>query len=54
VSLKKVMDPVWQREFPDKKEIVDDSLHVGEHGRSLLKGEACTEPPSKARAAATR
>ena len=39
VSLKKVMDPVWRREFPDKPETVDDSLHVGEHGRKLLNGD---------------
>jgi hypothetical protein len=38
VNLKKVMDPVWQEEFPDTPETVDDSRHVGEHGRSLLNG----------------
>ena len=38
VNLKKVMDPVWREEFPDTPETVDDSQHVGEHGRSLLKG----------------
>jgi len=31
---------VWQEEFPDTPETVDDSQHVGEHGRSLLK-EGC-------------
>jgi MoaA/NifB/PqqE/SkfB family radical SAM enzyme len=38
VSLKRVMDPVWQQEFPNAPETADDSVHVGEHGRSLLKG----------------
>jgi hypothetical protein len=54
VSLKKVMDPVWQREFPDVRETVDDALHVGEHGRRLLQQEASAEPHREARAAATR
>ncbi len=40
VELKRVMDPVWQREFPDQPETADDSLHVGEHGRRLLHPEA--------------
>lgn len=39
ISLKTVMDPVWQREFPNAPETTDDSLHVGEHGRSLLARE---------------
>jgi hypothetical protein len=54
VGLKRVMDPVWQREFPDKPETVDDSVHVGDHGRSLLKGETSARPPREARAAAAR
>jgi MoaA/NifB/PqqE/SkfB family radical SAM enzyme len=54
VRLKKVMDPVWQREFPDKPEIVDDSRHVGEHGRALLEGEISGEPPRETQAAATQ
>ena len=39
VSLKRVMDPVWQREFPDAPETTDDSLHVGERGRRLLQAD---------------
>ena len=54
VSLKKVMDPVWQREFPNVHETVDDFLHVGERGRSLLKREISAESPREVRAAATR
>ena len=54
VSLKKIMDPVWQREFPDKPETVDDSRHVGERGRSLLKGESSARQPRQSRAAAMR
>jgi hypothetical protein len=34
------MDPVWNREFPDTPEQFDDSLHVGEHGRQLLRARA--------------
>jgi MoaA/NifB/PqqE/SkfB family radical SAM enzyme len=51
VSLKGVMDPIWQEEFPDKPETADDSQHVGEHGRSLLKDG---QLPREARAVATR
>jgi MoaA/NifB/PqqE/SkfB family radical SAM enzyme len=40
VSLKRVMDPVWQREFPDAPETTDDSQHVGERGRNLLRAES--------------
>jgi MoaA/NifB/PqqE/SkfB family radical SAM enzyme len=58
VNLKRVMDPVWQSEFPDAPETVDDSQHVGEHGRSLLKGDgpASGRPPLDVhkRAAAAR
>ena len=54
VSLKKIMDPVWQREFPDKPETVDDSLHVGERGRALLNRETPGPLAREARAAAMR
>jgi MoaA/NifB/PqqE/SkfB family radical SAM enzyme len=54
VSLKKIMDPVWQREFPDKPETVDDARHVGERGRCLLKGETSGQQPRPSRAAAMR
>jgi hypothetical protein len=58
VNLKRVMDPVWQSEFPDAPETVDDSQHVGEYGRSLLKGDgpASGRPPRDVhkRAAAAR
>jgi len=37
VKLKRVMDPVWQREFPNAAETTDDSLHIGERGRALLR-----------------
>lgn len=36
VELKRVMDPVWEREFPNTTETADDSQHVGEHGRRLM------------------
>jgi hypothetical protein len=49
-----VMDPVWQREFPNVHETVDDFLHVGEHGRNLLRRDNPAQPPREARAAAAR
>ena len=54
MSLKKLMDPVWQREFPDKPETVDNSRHVGERGRGLLRGETSGQQPRQGRAAAMR
>lgn len=40
VTLKQVMDPIWKREFPDAPDEFDDSQHVGEHGRQLLRAHA--------------
>lgn len=40
VALKRVMDPLWKQEFPERVEQFDDRQHVGEHGRRLLGEQA--------------